>query len=123
MCHKNERIVTHLMQRFKERHGIELTKARRLMLIKQIQTGVGKQLYLLSNGRYLYRVMLYSNETMNNVNYTVIYCPKMKQIMTAVAHALHVNLTRIALLIMIAKVDSVTQAKSAQIPQLHVMII
>ena len=79
---RNSKIAEHLQKRFKERHGVELTRNRRLMLMNQIETGLAKFLSLTPNGKKLYRVVLYSNETMANVNYSVLYCPKDKLILT-----------------------------------------
>jgi len=79
---RNERIVSHLIKRFKERHDITLTRSRRLMLIKQIQTKVAKRLCLVPNGKFLYRVSMYDNDTRSSVGYSVIYCPRFEQILT-----------------------------------------
>jgi hypothetical protein len=79
---RNSDIASHLQKRFKERHGVELTRNRRLMLMTQIDTGLAKFLSLTPNGKKLYRVVLYSNQKMANVNYTVLYCPKTQLILT-----------------------------------------
>jgi hypothetical protein len=79
---RNSKIAEHLQKRFKERHGVELTRNRRLMLVNQIESGLAKFLSLTPNGKKLYRVMLYSNKTMANVNYSVLYCPQHRLILT-----------------------------------------
>jgi hypothetical protein len=79
---RNSKIAGHLQKRFKERHGIELTRNRRMMLMNQIQNGMAKFLSQTNNGKMLYRVFLYSNATRANVNYAVLYCPKIKMILT-----------------------------------------
>jgi hypothetical protein len=79
---RNSDIAAHLQKRFKERHGIELTRNRRLMLMSQIQSGVGLFLSQTSNGKKLYRVLLYNNQKGANDKFTVMYCPKDKLILT-----------------------------------------
>jgi len=80
---RNNKIVLHLRQRFQERHGVELTRDRRLMLLQQIKSGVqAKRLFRLTDDKFLYRVYLYSNERMCNLPYTVIYCQSIDQILT-----------------------------------------
>lgn len=79
---RNGRIATHLAKRFKDRHGVELTRERRLMLLKQIDNGVGKFLFMFPNRDRIYRVLLYSNDLKMNVAYSVIYSTKLNQIMT-----------------------------------------
>ena len=72
---KMEQIALHLQQRFMERHGIELTKQKRLALLHQIQDGVAKKLFVTRDKRELYRVVLQKN-------YVVMYCPLKKRIVT-----------------------------------------
>ena len=79
---RNNRIATHLAKRFKDRHGVDMTRDRRLMLLKQIDNGVGKFLFMFPNRDRIYRVLLYSNDLRMNVAYSVIYSTKLNQIMT-----------------------------------------
>lgn len=79
---RNHKIVEHLRDRFKERHGIELTRDRRMMLLRQIHSGVAKELHKVSFDKSLYRVYIYSNKYMHNLPYTVIYCKSIDQILT-----------------------------------------
>ena len=79
---KSSNIAEHLQKRFKERHGIELTRTRRLMLLTQIQNGVAKKLSHTPNGKTLYRVFLYNNLKQANDNFSVIYCPQTKTLLT-----------------------------------------
>jgi len=79
---RTHQIVEHLRERFKERHGIELTRNRRLMLLNQIRDGVAEAMYYFKNGKILYRVFIYSNEKMKNLPYSIIYCDDCKQILT-----------------------------------------
>lgn len=83
---RNYKIVEHLRERFLQRHRIDLTRNRRMMLLRQISTGIAKLLFTTKNGKKLYRVKLYSNETFGNISYTVMYCPKLDQILTVLPH-------------------------------------
>ena len=82
LADRNYRIVEHLRSRFMSRHGVELTKKRRLMLLEQIRTGIAKRLSLADKGRIFYRVYIYSNEDMANRFYSVVFDPSLKQIIT-----------------------------------------
>jgi len=79
---RNSKIAEHLQKRFKERHNIELTRNRRLMLLRQIQGGIAKKLSHTKNKKTLYRVFLYNNLKQANDNFSVLYCPKMQIILT-----------------------------------------
>ena len=59
---RNYRIVEHLRERFMSRHGVELTKDRRLMLLNQINNGVADVLSTAARGRKFYRVYIYSSQ-------------------------------------------------------------
>jgi hypothetical protein len=75
-------ITLHLQARFLERHGVELTRNRRMLLRTQIKNGVAKRLYTYRNGKILYRVFLYDNSQRSNQSYHIVYCPNMDRILT-----------------------------------------
>jgi len=65
--------IEHLQKRFKSRHGIELSRAKRFMILKQIHNGVASQLYVLKKNTEYWRVKLYDQETYQNKSYTVLF--------------------------------------------------
>ena len=82
MNHPNHKIVEHLRQRFKTRHGVELTKKKRMMLLDQIHSKIGRQLFVMRDGSELWRVRLYDQATYSDKSYTVMYNRNLTQITT-----------------------------------------
>lgn len=79
---RNHKIVEHLRQRFKERHGVELTKNRRMMLLSQIHKNVASLTARIHEKAELWKVELYNQDTYCNQAYTVIYDRTIDQITT-----------------------------------------
>lgn len=76
------KIVTHLQDRFKQRHNIVLNRSKRLLLLNQIKSGVAKRVYTLPDKKVIYRVYIYDNSKMMNLHYHVIYSLKFDHILT-----------------------------------------